>query len=119
MAKSRGDPVVGKTDTWVREAAEPKNYVLRLYVTGLTPKSVRAIENIKQICEEHLKGRYALEVVDVYQRPSLTADEQIIAVPTLIKQLPLPLRRMVGDMSNTDKVLVGLDLRPKKLKKRS
>jgi circadian clock protein KaiB len=89
-------------------------YELRLYVTGLTPKSIRAIDNIKQICEEHLKGRYTLEVVDVYQRPSLAAGEQIIAAPTLIKQLPMPLRRLVGDMSNAEKVLLGLDLRPKK-----
>jgi circadian clock protein KaiB len=92
----------------------PAQYELRLYVTGLTPKSIRAIDNIKRICEEHLKGRYTLEVVDVYQRPALAAGEQIVAAPTLIKQLPMPLRRLVGDMSNAEKVLLGLDLRPKK-----
>jgi len=86
-------------------------YLLRLYVTGSTPQSSRAVVNIKNICEEYLKGRYELEVVDLYQKPNLAIGEQIIAVPTLIKKLPLPLRRVVGDMSNTDRVLVGLDLR--------
>jgi len=86
-------------------------YHLRLYVTGSTPQSAHAIANIKNICEEYLKGRYELEVVDLYQNPLLTIGEQIIAVPTLIKKLPLPLRRIVGDMSDKDRVLVGLDLR--------
>ncbi|MFH1025170.1 MAG: circadian clock KaiB family protein [Nitrospirota bacterium] len=88
-------------------------YVLRLYVAGTTPKSVRAIENIKRICEEFLKGRYDLEVVDIYQQPVLAKGEQIIAAPTLIKKLPLPLRKFIGDMSATERILVGLDLRPK------
>ncbi len=86
-------------------------YLLRLYLTGTTPASVRALRNIKQICEDHLKGRYDLEVIDIYQRPTLLVGEQIIAAPTLIKKLPLPLRRLVGDMSHTDQVLLGLDLR--------
>lgn len=90
-----------------------ENYLLRLYVTGSTPHSVRAIDNIKKICEEHLKGRYELEVVDLYLNPNLAQGEQIIAAPTLIKKLPLPLRRIIGDMSNTERVLVGLDLREK------
>ena len=92
---------------------EPKKetYLLRLYVTGSTPQSVRAIENIKNICEEHLKGRYELEVIDLYQNPNLAQGEQIIAAPTLIKKLPEPLKRIIGDMSNTERVLVGLDLR--------
>lgn len=89
-------------------------YTLRLYVTGITPNSARAISNIKKICEEHLKGRYNLEVIDLYQEPALAKGEQIIAAPTLIKKLPLPLRRIIGDMSSTDRVLVGLDLREKK-----
>ena len=93
------------------EQAKGETYLLRLYVTGSTPQSVRAIENIKKICEEHLKGRYELEVVDLYQKPSLANGEQIIAAPTLIKKLPQPLRRIIGDMSNTERVLVGLDLR--------
>jgi circadian clock protein KaiB len=87
-----------------------KHYILRLYITGTTPQSVRAIANVKKICEEHLKGRYALEVVDLYQQPQLAQGEQIIAAPTLIKKLPLPLRRIIGDMSKTESVLVGLDL---------
>jgi len=86
-------------------------YLLRLYVTGSTPSSVRAILNIKKLCEEHLQGRYDLEVVDLYQKPHLAKGEQIIAAPTLIKKLPLPLRRVIGDMSNFERVLVGLDLR--------
>lgn len=88
-------------------------WLLRLYVAGQTPNSVRAIENIKRICEEFLKGRYALEVVDIYQQPVLAKGDQIIAVPTLIKKLPQPLRKFIGDMSATERILVGLDLRPK------
>jgi circadian clock protein KaiB len=89
---------------------ESNRYVLRLYVAGQTPKSVHAIANIKKICEENLKGRYVLDVIDLYQQPQLAQGEQIIAVPTLIKKLPPPLRRIIGDMSNTERVLVGLDL---------
>ncbi len=88
-----------------------KNYVLRLYVTGATPRSVRAIENVKKICEKHLKGYYRLDVIDLYQQPDLAQAEQVIAAPTLIKQLPLPVRRILGDMSKTERVLVGLGLR--------
>jgi circadian clock protein KaiB len=91
-----------------------EKYVLRLYITGITPKSTRAIQNIKKICEENLKGRYELEVIDIYQQPVLAKDEQIIAAPTLIRKLPLPLRRLIGDMSDKDRILVGLDLRAKK-----
>ena len=91
-----------------------REYVLRLYVTGATPKSARAILNIKTICEEHLQGRYALEVIDVYQQPTLAKGDQIIAVPTLIKKLPLPLRVFIGDMSQTEKILLGLDVQPRK-----
>ncbi len=94
-------------------AADEQHYVLRLYVAGATPKSTRAIESIKVLCEEHLKGRYALEVIDIYQQPALAKGEQIVAVPTLIKRLPLPLRKLVGDMSNEERVLFGLDLRKK------
>jgi circadian clock protein KaiB len=86
-------------------------YVLRLYVTGMTERSARAIASIRALCEEHLKGRYRLQVVDLYTRPQLTRREQIIAAPTLIKKLPLPLRRMVGDLSDRERVLFGLDLR--------
>jgi circadian clock protein KaiB len=88
-----------------------EKYLLVLYVTGSTPQSVRAIDNIKMICEEHLKGKYNLEVVDLYQNPGLAKGDQIIAAPTLIKKLPLPLRRIIGDLSVTEKVLIGLDLK--------
>jgi circadian clock protein KaiB len=88
-----------------------QKYLLRLYIAGSTPQSNRAVANIKVICEEHLKGLYELEVIDLYEKPYLAAGEQILAAPTLIKKLPLPLRRIIGDMSDTDRVLVGLDLR--------
>src|SRR5262245_47921388 len=88
-------------------------YVLRLYVAGLTPRSVAAIAAVKKTCEEHLQGRYELQIVDMYDRPTLARGEQIIAAPTLIKKLPLPLRRIIGDMADTRKLLVGLDLRQK------
>jgi circadian clock protein KaiB len=87
------------------------HYVLRLYIVGTTPSSMRAVANIRKVCEEHLMGRYDLEVIDVSRHPILAADEQIIAVPTLIKKLPLPLRRFIGDLSETSRILVGLDLR--------
>jgi circadian clock protein KaiB len=90
-----------------------KEYVLRLYVAGTTSKSIRAVANIKEICESSLKNRYDLEVIDIYQQPVLLKGEQIIAAPTLVKQLPLPLRKFIGDMSDTERILVGLDLRPK------
>jgi circadian clock protein KaiB len=93
--------------------AQEKRYVLRLYVAGATPRSVRAIANVKRICEEHLKGRYELDVIDLYQQPQLARGEQIIAVPTLIKKLPPPLQRIIGDMSITERVLVGLDVQVK------
>jgi circadian clock protein KaiB len=103
------------TSTFERAAstADETMYELRLYVAGMTPRSARAIANIKEICEEYLKGRYALKVFDIYQQPLQAAGEQIIAVPTLLKILPPPLRRIIGDLSNREKVLVGLDLKPR------
>ena len=95
------------------KASEEKKYVLRLYVAGVTPKSTQSIMNIKKICEEHLKGRYELEVIDIYQQPVLARGEQIIAAPTLVKKLPLPLRKFIGTMADTDRILVGLDLKPR------
>jgi circadian clock protein KaiB len=86
-------------------------YILRLYITGATPQSIKAITNIKKICEEHLKNRYTLEIIDIYQQPNLAEGDQIIAAPTLIKRLPFPLKKLIGDMSNTERVLVGLDLK--------
>ncbi len=90
-----------------------KKYVLRLYVTGMTVKSKRAVQNIKKICEDHLKGRYHLEVIDIYREPVLAKGDQIIATPTLIKEIPTPLRKFIGDLSETEKILLGLDVRPK------
>jgi circadian clock protein KaiB len=100
----------------VRKSAARKaaaKHLLRLYVTGTTPRSVRAIENVRRICEEHLKGEYELEVIDLYKNLPLARGDQIIAAPTLIKRLPMPLRRLIGDMSDETRVLVGLDVRPK------
>jgi circadian clock protein KaiB len=88
-------------------------YILRLYVTGMTPKSTYAIANVKKLCEEYLEGRYELDVIDIYQQPNLAKEEQIIATPTLIKKLPLPLRKLIGSMSDTEKFLVAIDLKPK------
>ncbi len=90
-----------------------ERYVLRLYFKGMTSKSTQAGLNIKKICEENLKGRYELEVIDIYQQPVLAKDEQIIAAPTLVKKLPLPLRKLIGDMSDKERILLGLDLKQK------
>jgi circadian clock protein KaiB len=101
----------------LKEAAEERGqerYILRLYVAGATPASQAAIMNIKKICEENLEGRYELSVIDIYQQPVLARDEQILAAPTLIKKLPVPIRRFIGDMANKERILVGLDLRPRK-----
>jgi circadian clock protein KaiB len=97
----------------VKAVAPRQKYVLRLYVAGINPKSAAAIRTVTQICEEELKDRYDLEIIDLYQQPTLAKGEQIIAAPTLIKKLPVPLRRFIGDMANKERILVGLDLRPK------
>lgn len=91
---------------------EPR-YVLRLYVTGSTPRSTRAIETMRRICEERLAGRYVLEVVDIYQNPEASRDAQIIAAPTLVKMLPEPLRRIIGDLSDEQRLLASLDIQPR------
>jgi circadian clock protein KaiB len=88
-------------------------YVLQLFVAGATPLSSRALANLKEICEQHLQGRYELEVVDVYERPAVAKTGRVIAVPTLLKKLPAPLRRFVGDLSDRERLLVGLNLKPK------
>jgi len=95
---------------------DKQKYVLKLYVAGITAQSSAAIENITRICDENLKGRYDLQIIDIYQQPTLAKGEQIIAAPTLIKKLPLPLRRFIGNMANEEKIIVGLDLRPKEEK---
>ena len=92
-------------------AAGEEQFVLRLFVTGMTPRSSRAISTIKTICQEHLQDRYQLEVIDLYRQPTLARDEQIVATPTLVKKFPLPLRRFIGDLSDKEKVLTGLELR--------
>ena len=107
----------GETSTEEFEKAASKldgpKYVLRLYVTGMSPKSTNAIANVRKLCEKYLEGTYELKVIDIYQQPKLAKGEQIIATPTLIKKLPLPLRRLIGDMSDTERFLVGIDLKPK------
>ena len=89
-----------------------KLWELRLYVAGQTPKSLTAFANLKQICETHLKGRYSIEVIDLVAQPQLSKGDQILAIPTLVRKLPQPVRKIIGDLSNTERVLVGLDLRP-------
>ena len=115
--RKRGNVVTGKAPRKVKKN-KPGNsapvYVLKLSVTGTTPRSVMAIENIKRICEEHLKGRYRLKIIDIYQQPELAAKEQLVVAPTLVRKLPLPLRTFIGDLSQTEKILVGMDLLPKK-----
>jgi circadian clock protein KaiB len=90
----------------------PDFWELRLYVAGKTPKSVKAFANLKRICEEHLEGRYTIEVIDLLKNPKLAQGDQILAIPTLVRKLPEPMRKIIGDLSDTDRVLVGLDLRP-------
>jgi circadian clock protein KaiB len=105
-----GDSTKAFEDALAERSAE--HYLLRLYVTGSTPKSAQAIRNIRAICEEKLKSRYKLEVIDIYQHPGDVKPEQTVVAPTLVKKLPLPVRRIIGDLSNTARVLVGLDIVP-------
>jgi circadian clock protein KaiB len=92
---------------------DPELWELRLYVAGQTPRSITAFANLKQICEEHMAGRYTIEVVDLLVDPQLAEGDQILALPTLVRRLPEPVRKIIGDLSNTERVLVGLDLRPR------
>ena len=112
MPKKNVNNSAAAFDKAINDSKEMR-YNLRLYVAGTPPQALRAISNIKGVCEEHLRGRYELQVIDLYQQPQLAHGEQIIAAPTLIKKLPLPLRRIIGDMSNEERILVGLDLRKK------
>ena len=91
---------------------EQDGYNLRLYVAGQTPKSIAALANLKKLCEKHLAGRYTVEVIDLMKEPALAQRDQIVAIPTLIRHLPEPLKRIIGDLSNTERVLVGLDIQP-------
>jgi circadian clock protein KaiB len=94
-------------------AAPPADWELRLYVAGRTPNSVTALRNLEGLCEEHLAGRYLIEVIDLMKNPQLAQGDQILAVPTLVRKLPFPIRKIIGNLSNTERVLVGLDLRPR------
>jgi len=111
MKEPKPDDSAEKFQEAIDRSAKTK-YILRLYVAGNSPRSRAAIENIHNLCEEHLQDRYQLEVIDIYQQPSLARGEQIIATPTLIKYLPVPLRRMIGDLTKKERILVGLDLIP-------
>jgi circadian clock protein KaiB len=91
-----------------------ETFDLRLYVAGQTPKAVRAFSNLRKICEEHLKGRYSIEVIDLIENPALGRGDQILALPTLVRRLPTPIKKIIGDLSNTERVLVGLDLRSRR-----
>ena len=105
----RNDPAAGSLERALGDETTT-HYVLRLYITGTTAHSARALANIRQLCDENLPGRYELEIIDLSQSPMLAQSEQIIAAPTLIKSLPLPLRRFIGDMSQTSRILAGLDV---------
>jgi circadian clock protein KaiB len=96
----------------VKKSNGVAQYQLRLYIAGQTPRSIAAFTNLKTICDEHLKGRYDLEIIDLLQKPRLARGDQILAIPTLVRRLPEPVKKIIGDLSNTERVLVGLDLRP-------
>lgn len=104
MTVKKASKTAGKT--------EADAYVLRLYVAGQTPKSLTAFSNLKKICEEHLAGRYKIEIIDLLENPKLASGDQILAIPTLVRKLPVPVRKIIGDLSNTERVLIGLDLLP-------
>jgi circadian clock protein KaiB len=105
---------VEKPKPRTRAKRSSKAYELRLYVAGQTPKSVAAFANLRKICEEHLAGQYHIEVVDLLKKPQLASGDQILAIPTLVRKLPEPIKKIIGDLSNTERVLVGLDVREKK-----
>ena len=101
-------------DRTATPSRDVKAYVLRLYVAGQPPKSVLAFRNLKQICEDHLQGRYEIEIIDLLENPQLARGDQILAVPTLVRRLPEPIKKIIGDLSNTERVLVGLDLQERR-----
>jgi circadian clock protein KaiB len=105
---------VEKSKSRTRGQPTQKAYELRLYVAGQTPKSLAAFANLKKICEEHLAGQYHIEVIDLLKKPQLASGDQILAIPTLVRKLPEPIKKIIGDLSNTERVLVGLDLREEK-----
>jgi circadian clock protein KaiB len=95
-------------------AAGGELWRLRLYVAGQSPKSLRAFANLKTLCEEHLPGRYEIEIIDLIEQPALASSDDILAIPTLVRRLPMPLRKIIGDLSNTERVLIGLRLQPER-----
>jgi circadian clock protein KaiB len=95
-----------------KKSAAPATWNLRLYVAGQTPKSIAAFANLKRICEQHLKGRYTLEVIDLVKNPHLAQGDQILALPTLVRKIPVPIKKIIGDLSNTERVLIGFDISP-------
>jgi circadian clock protein KaiB len=107
-------PAGGKSRTRTEKVTQPEEdrWILRLYVAGETPKSLTAFANLKKICEEHLANRYSIEVIDLTKHPQLAQNDQIVALPTLVRKLPEPIRRVIGDLSNLERVLVGMDLKP-------
>jgi len=105
---------VAKTKQGTRSRRPAKTWELRLYVAGQTPKSLTAFANLKKICEEHLAGEYHIEIIDLLKKPQLASGDQILAIPTLVRKLPQPIRKIIGDLSNTERVLVGLNLREQK-----
>jgi circadian clock protein KaiB len=112
--KTKDDSSITRALIKKAKESDKQKYVLRLYVAGMNSQSSQAIQNITRICEEHLKGRYDLQIIDIYQQPAIAQSEQIIAAPTLIKKLPLPLRKFIGNMADNGRILIGLDLRLKK-----
>jgi circadian clock protein KaiB len=113
--KSEPDKQGGPRGT-ATKGTEGEVWELRLYVAGQTPRSIAAFANLKKLCEDHLAGRYRIEVIDLLQQPQLAAGDQIVAIPTLVRKLPAPLRKIVGDLSNTERTLVGLNLKPMDLR---
>jgi circadian clock protein KaiB len=112
-AKGRTSPETSRAGAASRVGAsreDAKQYVLRLYIAGQTPRSLQALSNLRRICEQHLSGKYKVEVIDLLQKPQLAAGDQILAIPTLVRPLPKPARKIIGDLSNTERVLVGLDV---------
>ncbi|HEX2989216.1 MAG TPA: circadian clock KaiB family protein [Anaerolineales bacterium] len=103
-----------KSKQGTRSKGPEKEWELRLYVAGQTPKSLAAFANLKKICEEHLAGEYHIEIIDLLKQPQLASGDQILAIPTLVRKLPAPIRKIIGDLSNTERVLVGLDIREQK-----
>ncbi len=111
MANSKGD---APGAPYEHQSDSPEQWELRLYTAGQTPKSVSAFKNLKRICDEHMPGQYHIEVIDLMQNPRLAKEDQIVAIPTLVRRLPAPLRKIIGDLSDEERALVGLQLRPRK-----